>query len=71
MPRIAGAAVARAHDDFVCCAVIPPFVVRCRDERCPNMGLLTYMYAPVAAARESRKVGHVSHVCVGMAYRSS
>ena len=69
MPRIAGAAVARAHDDFVCCAVIPPFVVRCRDERCPNMGLLIYMYAPVAVVRESRKVGHVSHVCVAVAYR--
>ena len=35
------------------------------------MGLLTYMYALVAAAREFRNVGHVSHVCVGMAYRSS
>lgn len=35
------------------------------------MGLFTYMYALVAAARESRNVGRVSHVCVGMAYRSS
>ena len=28
---------------------------------CPN-GFLTYRYAPACAARESRKVGHVSHV---------
>lgn len=37
---------------------------------CPN-GFLTYRYAPVCAVRESRKVGHVSHVCVAGAYRSS
>ena len=66
------AALARSRGmHIISTAVIPPFVVRCRDERCPNMGLFTYMYALVAAARESRNVGHVSHVCVGMAYRSS
>lgn len=36
--------------------------------RCPNR-FLVYRYAPVCDVRKSRKVGHVSHVCVGMAYR--
>lgn len=37
---------------------------------CPNK-FLVYRYAPVCAVRESRKVSHVSHACVDMAYRSS
>ena len=52
---------ASVTDVVVCGAAIPPFLVFGVEWPCPN-GFLTYRYAPACAARESRKVGHVSHV---------